>query len=74
MKIVWKSFDYDHKDETAPEVDTLVWIVDDNYFGVTLGYFDGFTMRTWNGDDDCSVLYWASIVKPAPPRCEGTSR
>jgi hypothetical protein len=34
---------------------------------VTLGFFDGFTMRTWTGSDDCSVSFWAPIVYPSKP-------
>jgi hypothetical protein len=65
----WKPFDYDDKAATAPTVGALVWIVETFYArGVTLGYFDGFTMRTWRGSDDCSITHWAAIEKPAPPR------
>ncbi len=53
---------------TAPEAGVLVWIVEQFYEeGVTLGYFDGYTFRTWNGSDDCSVSHWAPINYPALP-------
>lgn len=66
--VQWKPFDYENKKATAPPAGELVWIVEEYYFeGVTVGYFDGYTMRTWTGSDDCSVTYWAPIEFPVPP-------
>lgn len=65
---VWRRFDFDDKKATAPPTDELVWIVEDFYEnGTTLGYFDGFTFRTYSGSDDCSVSWWAPITYPDPP-------
>lgn len=64
----WHKFDYEKKAETAPPADTLVWIVEEFYVqGVTLGYFDGFTFRTWQGSDDCSIAAWAALQFPEMP-------
>lgn len=66
---VWRRFDYDNKQATRPPVAGLVWIVEDFYEeGVTLGYYDGVTMRTWTGADDCKVSWWAPITYPEPPQ------
>jgi len=66
--ITWNAFDYADKANTAPKHSELVWIVEEFYEdGVTLGYFDGYTFRTWGGSDDCSVSWWAEIEKPPPP-------
>lgn len=66
--VQWRRFDYADKKRTAPPVGDLVWIVEEFYTeGVTLGYFDGFTMFTWAGSDDCSVSWWAPIEYPASP-------
>lgn len=68
MSAQWHPFDYANKKANAPTADTLVWIVEDFYEeGVTVGYFDGFTFRTWTGSDDCSVSWWAPIEYPASP-------
>jgi hypothetical protein len=67
-EVGWRPFDYQDKENTAPKDDGLVWIVEEFYTdGVTLGFFDGFTMRTWTGSDDCSVSFWAPIVYPSKP-------
>lgn len=64
----WKPFDYRNKSGTAPKSDELVWIVEEFYeLGVTFGYFDGYTFRTWEGSDDCSVSFWAPIEYPERP-------
>lgn len=63
----WHSFNYEDKKSTAPPIDELVWIMEEYYDGVTIGYFDGFTMRTWSGSDDCYVTHWATLEKPQPP-------
>lgn len=64
----WKPFNYYDKRNTAPPEDTLVFIREDYYNdGVTLGFFDGFTMRTWTGSDDCHVSWWKEIEMPADP-------
>jgi hypothetical protein len=67
--MMWRRFDYGDKDGTAPSIkDVLVWIREDLYEeGVTLGYFDGYTFRTWSGSDDCSVSWWALIDYPTDP-------
>jgi hypothetical protein len=67
--IGWQKFDYDDRATTAPPAEKLVWIVEDWAYdgGVGIGYFDGYTMRTWWGSDDCHVTYWAKIVYPTPP-------
>jgi hypothetical protein len=65
----WRRFDYDDKAATAPPPYTLVWIVETFYEdGVTLGYFDGYTMRTWSGSDDCRVTHWKPLKTPAVPK------
>jgi hypothetical protein len=64
----WYQFDYDDKPNTAPPVDVPVWIREDQYMdGVTIGYFDGFTFRTWTGSDDCAVSWWMDLTYPADP-------
>lgn len=64
----WRRFDYNDKASTAPVAERLVWIVEQFYEeGVTLGYFDGYTFRTWRGSDDCSVSWWAEIEYPPVP-------
>jgi hypothetical protein len=60
----WMPYDHDDKGGTAPDVETLVWINERFYHGVTLGYFDGFTFRIWSGSDDCLVSHWAPLVRP----------
>jgi hypothetical protein len=66
--IVWHRFDYANKASTKPPTDNLVWVVEEFYEeGVTLGYFDGYTFRTWGGSDDCEVSWWAEITYPALP-------
>jgi hypothetical protein len=67
--VEWQRYDYENKANTAPPDDRLVWIIEDFYTeGVDLGFFDGFTFRTWTGSDDCSVSWWALIDYPPPPR------
>jgi hypothetical protein len=64
----WRRFDYNDKAATAPVADQLVWVVEEFYEqGVTLGFFDGFTFRTWSGSDDCSVSWWMPINYPSGP-------
>jgi hypothetical protein len=64
----WTLYDRENKANTTPKGDGLVWIREEFYEeGVTLGYFDGFTFRTWAGSDDCEVSYWAPISYPADP-------
>jgi hypothetical protein len=68
---VWHAFDYRNKDATAPPrelAEELVWIIERQYAeGVDLGYFDGYTFRTWGGSDDCHVTHWAEISYLEPP-------
>lgn len=67
-QIDWRPYDRTAKTTTAPPADALVWIYERFYEeGVTVGYFDGFTFRTWTGSDDCSVSHWAPIEFPAVP-------
>lgn len=74
MQVQWFRFDYANKAATAPKAGGYVWIMEDFYEqGVTLGYFDGATMRTAGGSDDCHVTHWAAIEYPQPPRTEGES-
>lgn len=64
----WHHYDYTDKANTAPPHDNLVWIREDFYSdGVTVGFFDGYTFRTWTGSDDCSVSWWMDIDYPADP-------
>lgn len=69
--IEWRPFDYDNRKKTAPPKelhDELVWIHEEHYHGVTLGYYDhGGWWCTWTGSDDCSVSHWAPLEKPDPP-------
>lgn len=68
MKAQWHEFYYDSKTDT-PEEQEAVWITEEFYEGgVTIGYFDGFTFRTWVGSDDCSVTHWAPIEYPEAPQ------
>lgn len=69
VPLEWTDFDYDDKKVTCPEAGVLVWIVEEFYEdGVTIGYFDGVTFRTWAGSDDCFVLKWAPLTFPGDPR------
>lgn len=69
MKVKWNKYNPKDKENTAPtELDTLVWIVEENYDLERLGYFDGFTFRIWSGSDDCSVTHWAEIEYPDYPK------
>jgi hypothetical protein len=71
VTVEWKPFDYGNKAETAPPTEVLVWVNEVYYVeGVSLGYFDGFTMRLWSGSDDCSVSHWAPMERPEPPAME----
>lgn len=67
----WHVFDYSDKATTEPPSELtheLVWITETlREEGVTLGYYDGYTFRTWNGSDDCRVTRWAEITYPDPP-------
>ena len=66
--VEWHPFDYEKKKTPAPPHSDLVWIVERFYTeGVDLGYLDGYTFRTINGSDDCSVSYWADLDYPEPP-------
>jgi hypothetical protein len=68
MKSEWKPFDYGNKSQTAPPGGEVVFVFDEYYDGVTLGLFDGFTMRTLpGGSDDCHVTHWATIEYPDAP-------
>lgn len=68
MRVDWNSFDYEDKKNTAPPNDGLVWIREDYYAdGVEVGFFDGYTFRTWYGTDDCHVSLWAPMLKPDDP-------
>lgn len=69
MTAEWRPFSYSRKEETRPpRGDELVWIFDEFYHGVTVGYFDGFTFRHWSGSDDVSVTHWAPLEKPEAPQ------
>lgn len=68
--IEWHRFDYADKAGTSPSVhDEPHWIMDQLYSPdeVTIGYYDGYTWRTWTGSDDCSVTHWAEIKYPEAP-------
>lgn len=65
-EIEWHEYDRTRKDETTPEADEAVWIVEADY-AATIGYFDGFTFRLWTGTDDCHVSHWAPITYPTAP-------
>jgi hypothetical protein len=68
MNVEWHAFDYEDKASTKPPTDELVWIVNDLCEReVTIGFFDGFTMRVWHGSDDCDVTHWAAITYPEAP-------
>lgn len=70
-EITWRPFDYDDKKNTAPPANMLVWVVDEYHGpGVSIGFFDGYTMRAWWGSDDCSVISWAPIEYPTAPARE----
>lgn len=63
----WRPFSYQDKAATAPGVNELVWVREENYRVVTFGYYDGFTFRLWHGTDDCSITHWAPVEYPAAP-------
>lgn len=65
----WHSYDYSDKTTAPPRemAEELVWIVERYAGGVDVGYFDGFTFRTWSGSDDCHVTHWAEMAYPEPP-------
>lgn len=67
----WHVYDHENKQETAPPVDDMVWVVEDFYHNgeVTVGLFDGFTFRVLpSGSDDCSVRCWTTMQPPVAPR------
>jgi hypothetical protein len=67
--VEWQKYDREDKAGTTPAEEHLVRVVEEFYEGgVTLGFFDGFTWRTWSGSDDCSVSAWAPIQYPAAPK------
>ncbi|WP_204078366.1 hypothetical protein [Planotetraspora phitsanulokensis] len=66
--VSWRPFDYEDKAATAPPTDRMVWIWETFEEGVDLGYFDGFTMRTAAGSDDCHVTHWAFMDVPPGPQ------
>jgi hypothetical protein len=67
----WVPFDYEVRprdSQPLPPENTPVWIYEEDYFvDVTIGYFDGFTLRSWTGSDDIHVTHWRHIVRPEPP-------
>lgn len=62
----WRPFDYSRRDETRPPDNELVWIHDEHYRGVTIGYYDGW-WRDLTGHDDISVTHWMPMDKPPAP-------
>lgn len=66
--VEWHRFDHDDRENTRPPHEDLVWVVD-KFAGnqVTLGVFDGHTMITYWGSDDCSISHWALIDYPEAP-------
>ena len=70
-ELIWTKYDREDKANTAPPEGELVWIVEGYEPHVTLGLFDGFTMRMWYGTDDCHVGAWASITPPSLPEGMG---
>jgi hypothetical protein len=65
----WRRYDFEDKTATAPPSDQMVWIVEEDWVhGVTVGIFDGDTLRILpSGSDDCDVSWWAPMDLPAPP-------
>lgn len=65
----WISYDADagpHPADGHP-----VWVFDEFYSGVTIGFFDGHYFRTLATGDDCHVTHWMALEWPSPP--EGAS-
>lgn len=67
MIVDWQPYDIEHKAETEPPYDKLVWIYEEDYHGVVLGFHDGFTFNTWWGSDDVNVSHWAALDEPDEP-------
>ena len=60
---------YNHEDKDAnplPKGYAIVWIYDEYYSGVTLGYWDGY-WRHHSGSDDIGVTHWMPLEYPEPP-------
>lgn len=70
IDVEWKAFDHENRDATTPPVELYcepVWIKDELYHGVTIGYFDGLMWCTFAGSDDVHVTHWAPIEYPTDP-------
>lgn len=67
-EVQWHKFDYEDK-TTAPPVGCEVWVTENFYYNgaVLIGWFNGFTMETYELKDDCNIGYWAYIDYPDTP-------
>ena len=64
----WIPYDYENKKEcSTPEPHTLVWIFEEFYDGVTLGYMIYNSWHNWQGNDDVSVSHWMPLEYPEDP-------
>lgn len=62
---MWIPYDY-VEDSPLPKPGELVWINDEFYYGVTVGYWDGW-WRVYSGSDDVSISHWMPLTPPASP-------
>lgn len=65
--MTWIPFDYEDKQANPlPPNGEPVWVYDDFYSGVTIGWYWNW-WETHDSKDDCHIDAWMPIVKPAPP-------
>lgn len=60
---------YNHEDKAEfplPKTGELVWINDEYYAGVTVGFWDGY-WHNYAGSDDVGVTHWMPLVVPNGP-------
>lgn len=65
----WLPFSYEAKreDQILPLAGVLVWVYDQYYSGVTVGWRNGSGWFTPDHGSDCSITHWAPMVMPSPP-------
>lgn len=71
-RTVWIPYDSEAKGANPlPEPGVWVWVHDEFYDGVTLGYWDNGWWVTLDHKDDCGITHWHPLVKPEAPGSEG---